>query len=151
MKYLYTFLFLAISSSFFAQKIDYNTKKGYIAEGFDLVSYFTQKAPLEGNKKFETTYDNVKFKFISKENLDLFKSNPKKYIPQYGGYCAYAVAAKKTKMYIDAEAYEIRDGKLYLFYSSFFGSKLEDWKDGDTKKLQKKGDKNWEELKHKKN
>ena len=151
MKWLFTLLFLTISSTFLAQQIDYNTKKGYVAEGYDVVSYFTEKKPLEGSKKFQTTIDGANFKFSTKENLMLFEANPKKYIPQYGGYCAHAIAAKNTKMYIDAEAYEIRDGKLYLFYSSFFGSKLEDWQEGDTKGLQKKGDKNWEELMFKKN
>ena len=144
-------LFLGFTSSFFAQQIDYNTKKGYIAEGFDVVSYFVDAKAKEGVKKYQTTYDGVKFKFSSEKNLILFKENPTKYVPQYGGFCAYAVAEKKTKMYIDAEAYEIRDGKLYLFYSSWLTNKLDDWKEGDTKKLQAKGDKNWEFLKHKKN
>ena len=151
MKKLLFILFLGITSSIFSQQIDYNTKKGYIAEGFDVVSYFVNKKPIKGKKKFQTTYDGAKFKFSSAKNLMLFKENPKKYIPQYGGYCAYAVAAKKTKMYIDAEAYEVRDGKLYLFYNSWLSNKLTDWKEGDTKKLQTKGDKNWETLKHKKN
>jgi hypothetical protein len=151
MKQLITILFIGISTALFSQQIDYNTKKGYVAEGYDVVSYFTDKKPIEGKKKFQTTFDGAKFKFSSAKNLELFKADSKKYIPQYGGYCAYAVAAKKTKMYIDAEAYEVRDGKLYLFYNSFFSNKLDDWKEGDTKKLQAKADKNWVDLKHKKN
>ena len=151
MKHFLTLLLLVSSASFFSQEIDYNTKKGYVAEGFDVVSYFTEKEPVEGNKKFQTTINGAKFKFSSAENLNIFKENPSKYIPQYGGYCAYAIAAKNTKMYIDAEAYEIRDGKLYLFYSSFFGSKLDDWQEEDTKKLQKQGDTNWSKLMFKKN
>ncbi|CAM1352444.1 YHS domain-containing (seleno)protein [Tenacibaculum crassostreae] len=150
MKNIFVLLFLLTSSVISAQNIDYNTKKGFVAEGYDVVSYFNNDKPLEGKKKFQTTYDGAKFKFDSQENLNLFKENPIKYIPQYGGYCAYAVAAKKTKMYIDAEAYEVRDGKLYLFYSSWISSKLDDWKNGDTKKLQAQGDANWKELKHKK-
>lgn len=149
MKYLTLLLFL--SQALFSQQIDYNTKKGFVAEGYDVVSYFTKKAPLKGNKKYEATFENAKFRFATEEHLNLFKENPKKYIPQYGGYCAYAVAAKKTKMYIDADAYEIRDGKLYLFYSSWLGSKLKDWQTEDTKKLQEKADKNWQEIKYKKN
>ena len=149
MKYLTLLLFL--SKALFSQQIDYNTKKGFVAEGYDVVSYFTKKAPLKGNKKYEATFENAKFRFATQEHLNLFKENPKKYIPQYGGYCAYAVAAKKTKMYIDADAYEIRDGKLYLFYSSWLGSKLKDWQTEDTKKLQEKADKNWQEIKYKKN
>lgn len=149
MKYLTLLLFLP--QSLFSQQIDYNTKKGFVAEGCDVVSYFTKNAPLKGNKKYEATFENAKFRFATQEHLNLYKENPKKYIPQYGGYCAYAVAAKKTKMYIDADAYEIRDGKLYLFYSSWLGSKLKDWQTEDTKKLQEKADKNWQEIKYKKN
>lgn len=150
MKNFFTFVLLFVSTLIFAQKTDYNTKKGYVAEGYDLVSYFSNKEPLEGKKKFQTTYDGAKFKFASEENLNAFKENPTKYVPQYGGYCAYAIAEKNKKMYIDPEVYEIRDGKLYLFYSSWIGSKLSDWQEGDVKKRQNKGDKNWETLKHKK-
>ena len=150
MKNTVTLLLLIISAAAFAQKTDYNTKKGFVAEGYDVVSYFVDKKPQDGKEKYQTTYDGAKFKFSSEKNLNLFKENPTKYIPQYGGYCAYAVAAKKTKMYVDAEAYEIRDGKLYLFYNSWLSNKLEDWQKGDTKKLQAQGDKNWEELKQEK-
>ncbi|MCT4700207.1 MULTISPECIES: YHS domain-containing (seleno)protein [Tenacibaculum] len=150
MKQLITVLFIVISTAIFSQQLDYNTKNGFVAEGYDVVSYFVNKKPLEGKKKFQTTYDGAKFKFYSEKNLVTFKENPIKYIPQYGGYCAYAIAVKNTKMYIDAEAYEIRDGKLYLFYSSWISSKLDDWKSGNTKELQGKGDKNWVALKYKK-
>jgi YHS domain-containing protein len=144
-------LFLVVSATFFAQKTHYNTDKGFVVEGYDVVSYFTNKKPVPGNNKFQTTFDNVKFKFSSEKNLHLFKENPNRYIPQYGGFCAYAIAKSKTKMDIDAESYEIRDGKLYLFYTAWFSNKLENWKEEDTPKLQKEGDKNWSELKHKKN
>lgn len=149
MKNQLTLLFLLLTTFLFSQQIDYNTKNGYVAEGYDVVSYFTKTKPVKGNKKYEFTYENAKFKFATEEHLILFKTNPKKYIPQYGGYCAYAVAAKNTKMYIDADAYEVRDGKLYLFYKTWLGSKLEDWQEGNTKELQQKADKNWEELKYK--
>jgi YHS domain-containing protein len=151
MKQLFVFLFIGISTALFLQQIDYNTKKGYVAEGYDVVSYFENEKPLAGNKNFQTSYDGTRFLFTTAKNLALFKDNPKKYIPQYGGYCAYAVPAKKTKMDIDPESYEIRDGKLYLFYNSLLNNKLTDWKEGETKILQEKGDINWVELKHKKN
>lgn len=149
MKQFILLFFLGVSTILSAQQIDYNTKKGFVAEGYDVVSYFVDKKPVEGENKFQTTYDGAKFRFSSDKNLKIFTENPEKYVPQYGGYCAYAVAEKNIKMYIDGEAYEIRDGKLYLFYSSFFGNKLEDWQEGDTKKLKIKADKNWGNLKHK--
>lgn len=149
MKQIITLFLLTVTTVLVAQKTDYNTKKGYVVEGFDVVSYFENDKPVEGNKKYQTTYDGAKFKFSSEKNLNAFKENPTKYVPQYGGYCAYAVAEKKKKMYIDPEVYEIRDGKLYLFYSSWIGSKLGDWQEGNVTKRQAKGDKNWEKLKHK--
>ena len=149
MKFLYILIFL-ISGGIFSQQIDYNTQKGFVAEGYDVVEYFNNNAE-KGDKKFTAEFDGVKFKFSSEENLALFNKNPKKYIPQYWGYCAYAVGAKNIKKATDPESFEIRDGKLYLFYTSFFGDKIEDWQEGDTKKLQQKADKNWQNLKDKNN
>lgn len=139
---------ILISLTTYAQKVDFNIQKSAVAEGYDVVAYFSNKAT-KGAKKHTTTYNDVLFRFSSKENLTTFLKSPEKYIPQYGGYCAYAIAAKKTKMEIDPEVYEIRDGKLYLFYNSWLSNKLEDWQEEDTKKLQLQGDENWEELKYK--
>lgn len=149
MNYFILFSFLLFTSFTFSQNAHYNSNNEHIAEGYDVVSYFTKKKPVKGLEKYGTTFENAKFLFSSKENQTLFKADPKKYIPQYGGYCAYAIAAKNTKMDIDAETYEVRDGKLYLFYNAWFSNKLEDWQEEDTPKLQKKGDANWEEIKKK--
>ncbi|WP_338419715.1 YHS domain-containing (seleno)protein [Winogradskyella wandonensis] len=89
-------IFLISITCINAQSIDYNLKKGYVAEGYDVVEYFNNKA-IEGDKNFTTTYDNVKYKFASQENLDAFLKAPENYIPQYGGYCAYAVAVDSKK------------------------------------------------------
>ncbi|WP_299666903.1 YHS domain-containing (seleno)protein [uncultured Polaribacter sp.] len=140
MKYLITILFLTISTAFLAQ--EYNTKKGFIAEGYDVVAYFKSEAK-EGNKKFTTIYDGVKFKFSSQENLEIFKKSPKKYIPAYGGYCAYAIGAKAKKVSVDPETFEIRGGKLYLFYNSWGTNTLELWQKEGAAKLQQKADENW--------
>lgn len=143
------FVLLCFSLISNAQTIEYNTD--YLTEGYDMVSYFMNKKPIKGNKKYTTNYNGIAFKFSSKENLATFLKSPEKYMPEYGGYCAYAIAEKKIKMDVDADTYEIRDGKLYLFYNSWLSNKLEDWKEGDTKKLQEKGDENWKELKYKTN
>ena len=130
----------------FAQSIDYNTKKGYAAEGYDVVAYFDNKA-IEGDSDYSTTYDGVKYKFASQEHLDTFIDNPEKYIPQYGGYCAYAMGESGKKVGIDPKTFEIRDGKLYLFYNAWGTNTLELWLKNDVKGLQKKADLNWEAVK----
>jgi len=66
MKLLLIILLCSISTTFSGQ--DHNTKKGFIAEGYDVVSYFENKAE-KGDKNFKAEIDGVKFKFTSKENL----------------------------------------------------------------------------------
>jgi len=145
MKY-FILLYFTILSSAFSQTIDYNTKKGFIAEGYDVVAYFNNNA-IEGSKIYTTTFDGVKYKFSSQKNLDTFLIHPEAYSPQYGGYCAYAVAAHSKKVDIDPKTFEIRDGKLYLFYNSWGNNTLKKWLGKNVKGLQEKADLNWEAIK----
>jgi YHS domain-containing protein len=141
MKNFTTILLITISTTFFAQ--EYNLKKGYVAEGYDVVSYFSNTAE-KGDTAYTAVFEGVKFKFVSKQNLEIFKSTPKKYIPAYGGFCAYAVGAKGKRVSIDPETFEIKDGKLYLFYNSWGTNTLELWEEEGAEKLKEKADKNWE-------
>lgn len=143
MKKLITILFLAISTTFLAQ--DYNTKKGYVAEGYDVVAYYNNKA-VKGAKKYTAIYDGVKFKFSTKKNLKVFKKSPEKYVPAYGGYCAYAIGLKGKKVSIDPRTFEVRDGVLYLFYNSWGTNTLELWEKEGAEELKVKADENWEKM-----
>ena len=59
--------------------------------GYDTVAYFTVGKAAKGQDSLSTQWPGAKWKFASQTNLDLFKANPEKYAPQYGGYCAYGV------------------------------------------------------------
>ena len=148
MKQFITILFLGITTTLFSQQ-DYNTKKGYIAQGYDVVAYFNNTV-IKGDKKFTKKHDGVKLKFSSKKNLELFNANPTKYLPQYGGYCAYAIGKNGEKVSINPKTYEIRDGKLYLFYNAWGTNTLKLWKKEGATALKKQADKNWEKLRSKK-
>ncbi|MEL0454942.1 YHS domain-containing (seleno)protein [Flavobacteriaceae bacterium SZ-1-7] len=137
MKSLFQSLILLSISFISAQSIDYNLKKGYIANGYDVVVYFSNKA-IEGSNQFKTTFDGVDYKFSSEENLNTFLKDPKKYMPQYGGYCAYAIGAKGEKVGIDPKTFQINDGKLYLFYNAWGTNTLKLWNDEGAEALQKK-------------
>ncbi len=136
--------FLFVSSVAFSQQ-NVNLKKGFIANGYDVVEYFNNKA-VKGNKKFITTFDGVKFKFSSAKNVEIFKSNPAKYIPQYGGYCAYAIGKTGEKISINPKTFEIRNGKLYLFYNAWGTNTLDLWVKEGALELKENADKNWEKL-----
>lgn len=147
MKKYFAILFFGIGLIINAQSIDYNTKKGYAVQGYDVVAYFDGSAK-KGSKDFVATYDDVKYKFVSEKNLKKFQENPKQYLPQYGGYCAYAIALKGKKVNIDPNTYEIRNGKLYLFYNSWGNNTLESWLAEAPDTLVKQADSNWEQVKH---
>lgn len=142
MKKLLVLILIAVSFSVSAQKEINTNKKGYAANGYDVVAYFENKA-VEGEKDFQTEVDGVKYKFSTKENLKKFKSSPNKYSPQYGGWCAYAIGAKNEKVEINPKTFEVRDGKLFLFYNSWGVNTLKLWKEEGAEKLQKQADKNW--------
>jgi len=82
--------------------------------GYDVVSYFQgDGAPVKGSKKFKLEYKGADWYFSSQQNLDMFEKEPEKYAPQYGGYCAYALASNET-VKGDPLEYHIHDDKLYL-------------------------------------
>ncbi len=89
---------------------------GVAIEGYDPVAYFTQGKPVEGSSDFEHEWLGATWRFASAADRDRFAAAPDRYAPQYGGYCAWAVANGYTAE-IDPAAWSIVDDKLYLNYS----------------------------------
>ncbi|NKB46749.1 MAG: YHS domain protein [Legionellales bacterium] len=83
------------------------------AQGYDLVSYFTNGEPQKGNGNHTFVYENVIYLFINQDHKEKFKANPQQYLPIYGGYCAFAITMGK-KVVGDPLAWQIVDDKLYL-------------------------------------
>ena len=99
-----------------AQKSEVFIDAGKAIRGYDPVAYFTQGKPTKGNAQFLYTWNGANWNFASQQNLDSFKTNPHKYSPQYGGYCAYGTA-DGHKAPTDPHSWTIVDGKLYLNYN----------------------------------
>ncbi|MEY4918163.1 MAG: hypothetical protein RL616_2076 [Verrucomicrobiota bacterium] len=91
-------------------------KTGVAIQGYDPVAFFTDSKPVKGDEKFLVKHDGAIYFFASKEHKDLFKADPAKYTPEFGGYCAYGVSRNKL-VEIDVDAFQIVDGKLLLQYS----------------------------------
>ena len=92
----------------------YNIDDDDIAiHGYDPIAYFTEGRPIKGKSEFEYAWQDARWHFSSAGNRDLFKANPVRYSPQYGGYCALGISAGEYAD-IDPEAWSIVDGKLYL-------------------------------------
>ena len=86
--------------------------------GYDTVAYFTERKAVKGSPRFKYEYEGVEWYFSKSENLALFKKEPEKYMPQYGGFCAWAIAARKQRAPGDPNYWKIVDGKLYLNYDN---------------------------------
>ena len=119
-----------------------NLSDGVALSGYDAVAYFNQNKPIKGDKQYSTGFEGATYYFSSRQNLEAFKKAPHKYLPQYGGWCAYAMGAKGEKVEVNPETFKITDGKLYLFYNKYLTNTLTIW-NKDEKKLQVQADANW--------
>ena len=81
--------------------------------GYDTVSYFSADGPVKGKSEFSMNWKGAKWYFSNAENLATFKADLVKYAPQYGGYCAWAVADGSLAKG-DPKQWDIENGKLYL-------------------------------------
>lgn len=86
---------------------------GLAVHGFDVVAFFTEGKPMQGDAKFAHVHKDATYRFVSAANLAAFKANPANYEPAYGGYCAYGVSVG-AKFDGDPRYWKIVDGKLYL-------------------------------------
>lgn len=139
-------ILLFCSTIIFAQNTPINhlniDKNKLALEGYDAVSYITMNKAIKGNKDISYSYQGATYLFSSKQNLEKFKASPDKFLPQYGGWCAYAMGYSGDKVEVDPETFKIKDGKLYLFYNSFFTNTLPKWNSNE-QNLKIKADKNW--------
>jgi YHS domain-containing protein len=123
--------------------------KGLWVEGYDPVAYLIDGKPLKGKEQFTSSYLDATFRFASQAHLDLFKKDPSKYLPQYGGWCAYALGANNEKVDVDPETFKIKDGKLFLFYNAFFNNTLTTW-NKEERVLYPAAQCNWAAMQHSK-
>ncbi len=124
----------------FAKEPVYATSAGAI-RGYDPVAYHEEGRPLKGSAEHSVEWQGAEWLFASAENREKFEQDPERYAPQYGGYCAYAVAQGTTAT-IDPEAWSIVEGKLYLNYSTSVHNR---WRK-DIPGYIEKADDNWPEV-----
>jgi YHS domain-containing protein len=89
---------------------------GVAIMGYDAVAYFTDGKAVKGSEEFSYEWLGTPWHFASSKHREMFMSEPRKYAPQYGGYCAGEVTLGSVTVNIDPEAFKIIDGKLYLIY-----------------------------------
>ena len=150
-KKLFPLLFSLVISVTLAAQTPPVDEDGLAVGGYDVVAYFSDTA-VKGRMDLTAKYDNATYRFSTKKNRDMFRENPAKYAPQFGGYCAWGIAAKGAKFSINPETYDIVDGKLYLFFNGPFNGNnfnaIEPWNEKTTE-LKIAAHKKWPAVKSK--
>ena len=109
--------------------------------GHDPEAYFTEGRPVKGERQISPRHLGAEWRSASAANRDAVAAAPDKYAPQYGGFCAYAVASG-YKAKIEPDAFTIVEGKLYLNYDQSIQRR---WR-RDIPGYIRKGDRNWPEV-----
>ena len=91
---------------------------GLGAKGHDVVSYFTDGKPAAGKDSYTAEHGGVKWQFATAEHRDLFKSEPEKYVPQFGGFCSWGVANGKLFDVDPVNGWRVVNGKLYMNFNA---------------------------------
>ena len=88
-------------------------------DGYDPVAYFTMGAPVRGVVDFRYVVDGVDYLFANADHLSMFRDEPDRYLPQFGGLCAMGLAANGYSVVADPHNWVIQDGRLYIMQRSF--------------------------------
>ena len=121
---------------------------GVAIKGYDPVAYFTMSRAVEGSPDLTHEWLGETWHFENDKHRQVFISDPIRYAPQFGGYCAaemlYADVTTGITSNIDPEAWKIVDGKLYLFYDKGYAEHFAK----NAGKLVPKAGKNWQKVKN---
>lgn len=120
---------------------------GLALGGHDPVSYFDAAGPVPGSADHEFAHEGVRYRFASPANRDRFAEDPARFLPEFGGYCAWAVAdGEGSLVEVDPRSFLIQDGRLLLFYDGLLADTRALWLERDMGELLESADANWRRL-----
>ena len=147
-KVILTLAVVIFSTALFAQdKMANNVDNSNIAlQGYSPVSYLDLGIAQRGVKEFKSEYKKVVYYFTSKDQKATFDKNPNKYMPQYGGFCAFGVYAG-AKFRPDPNKFIVKDGQYFLYLYNIELDAQQLWLgENNHSKLLGVANKNWEKL-----
>lgn len=87
---------------------------GLMLKGADVVAYWTLNKYVQGTPEITSLHEGVSFRFSSAEHKAMFDKEPKKYLPEFNGFCANGIVYG-IPWGGDADSYKMINGKLYMF------------------------------------
>jgi len=118
---------------------------GLALEGYCPVSYFADGEARRGSAEYTSTYKGVDYHFASAKRKRAFDVDPERYIPAYGGWCAFGMAVE-DKFPIDPTAFKIVDGRLMVFLRNKNVDALQLWNKNNERTQVTKADAHWQKV-----
>jgi hypothetical protein len=103
-----------------------NLDDGIALKGFDAVSFF-DGVPRMGRRAITFEHEGSTYRFHSEGNRERFVLEPARYVPAFGGFCAWGVLDDSDHEDVSPGSWKIVDGRLLLFYKGYLGDGLRDW------------------------
>ena len=118
---------------------------GVALEGYCPVAYFAVNKPVMGKPEHASTHNGVTYHFVSVDAKRAFDADPEKYIPAYGGWCAFGMSVQ-DKFPVDPRNFKIVNGKLLLFLKNKDVDALKLWNKGDEREATSKAVAHWKKV-----
>lgn len=125
-----------------AQNLVNTNRSGLALAGYDAVAFHTEGRAVKGDPQFSTQHAGATYHFASASNLATFRQEPDRYLPAYGGYCAWAVSTKKDLAPVNIDTWQIIDGRLILNYNDGIKKRF----NADPALHLRQADQNWPDL-----
>jgi YHS domain-containing protein len=111
--------------------------------GYSPVSYVDLGQAQVGRPEFSTEHDGVKYYFTDEDQQGRFVADPAKYVPAFGGWCAFGMTVDK-RFRPDPTKFKVVDGHLVLFLNDLEIDAAALWDQGEDRELLKKAEENWD-------
>lgn len=123
----------------------YVPSSGLALDGYDAVSYRDAEKAVRGDPANASTYNGVTYYFRNAANMRTFDRDPQRYLPAFGGWCAFGMAVEQ-KFPVDPTAFKIVDGRLLLFLRNQNVDARKLWNKNDERKQLAKANAHWAKL-----
>lgn len=118
---------------------------GLALEGYCPVAYFAVNKPVRGKAEHASVHNGVTYWFVSADAKRAFDAAPAKYLPAYGGWCAFGMSVE-DKFPVDPTNFKIVDGRLNLFLKNQNIDARALWNQGNEKELVRKAEAHWKKV-----
>ena len=118
---------------------------GVALDGYCPVAYFAVNKPVRGKSEHASIHDGITYYLVSAEAKQAFDAEPEKYVPAYGGWCAFGMSVE-DKFPVDPRNFKIVDGRLMLFLKNPGVDARTLWNRGNESELVSKANAHWDKV-----